>query len=161
MSISGRQIDYLGTMCSGNVTGWDGLRAGPRWRRLFGSRRWRGTCSSGSQAWMRSLCHAIGVREASRRVVAAKHTSASFYHSLRVFMPQKLKTPLLLSSDLGARILEQILCFLSCGVRQPFCCHSGHIPGQVHVGLFQLYLTSLPGHSSRHIENLQEMSWCF
>jgi len=37
----------------------------------------------------------------------------------------------------------------------------GHIQGEAHVGLFQLYPTSLPCHCSRYIENLQAISCCF
>jgi len=36
----------------------------------------------------------------------------------------------------------------------------GHNQGNVHVGLFQLFLTSLPCHSRRHVENQQESSCC-
>jgi len=35
------------------------------------------------------------------------------------------------------------------------------IQGQAHVGLFQLYQTTLPCHLSRHVENLQEIGCCF
>jgi hypothetical protein len=39
--------------------------------------------------------------------------------------------------------------------------HFGHFQGHAHVGLFQLYPTSLPCNSSRHVENLQESSCNF
>jgi len=68
-------------------------------------------------------------------------------------MPRKLNSSLLLFSDFGAR-------FLNCGARKPTFRHFRHIQGQAHVRLFQLYPTSLPRHSRRHVENLQEIS-CF
>jgi len=86
---------------------------------------------------------------------------------LRVFllqpplvMPRTPNTLLLLFLDFGARFLDQILHFLYCGTHKPFFGHFGHIQCQAYVGLFQLYTTSLPCHSSRHVENLQEISCC-
>jgi hypothetical protein len=76
-------------------------------------------------------------------------------------MLRKLNTPLLLFSNLGAWFLNEIFRFLYCGVRKAFFGHFGHIQRQAHVGLFQLYLTSLPCHSCRHVETLQEISCCF
>jgi hypothetical protein len=61
----------------------------------------------------------------------------------------------------GPRHLEQILCFLDCGARNLRVGQSGHIQSQAHVGLFQLYPTSLPCHSTRHVENLQDISCYF
>jgi len=52
----------------------------------------------------------------------------------------------------------EIFRFLNCSARTSFFRHLGHIQCQVHVGLFQLYLTSLPCHSCRHVENLQDIS---
>jgi len=40
-------------------------------------------------------------------------------------------------------------------------CHFCGIQHLAHVGLFQLYPTSLPYHSCRHVENLQDISCCF
>jgi hypothetical protein len=37
-------------------------------------------------------------------------------------------------------------------------CHFGHIQCQAHIGLFQLYLTSLPCHSCRHVETRLDIS---
>jgi len=39
--------------------------------------------------------------------------------------------------------------------------HFGYIQGQAHVGLFQLYNTSLPCHHSRHVAYLQVISCSF
>jgi hypothetical protein len=36
-----------------------------------------------------------------------------------------------------------------------------HIHGKAHVGLMLLYMTSLPRGSSRHVENLQDISFYF
>jgi len=80
--------------------------------------------------------------------------------SLHHFMPKTLNSLLLLFSDFGAKILNQVLRFLSCGARNASLCYFGHIQCQAHVRLFQLDPTSLPCHSSRHVENLQEISCC-
>jgi len=47
------------------------------------------------------------------------------------------------------------------GVRKSFFGHFGQIQLQAHVGLFQLYPTSLPCRSCNHVENLQAISCCF
>jgi hypothetical protein len=60
--------------------------------------------------------------------------------------------PLLLFSDLGVRYLDEVLCFSDCGAQTPAFAHVAHIQGQVHVGLFLLYTTSLPCHRSRHVD---------
>ena len=77
------------------------------------------------------------------------------------FVPRKLNTPLLFFSDLGTWFLYEIFHFLNCGARKAFFGHFGHIQRQAHVGLFQLYPTSLPCHCCRQVENLQDISWCF
>ena len=163
--ISGRQIDDFRRLSSGGVTGWGGWRAGRRWSRLWSphsaSGRGRCTCSFASPACLRILCGAILARKAAGRLVMTKHCRVSLYRSLHLFMPRKLNTPLLLFSDLGAWFLNEIFRFLYCGARKAFFGHFGHIQRQAHVGLFQLYPTSLPCHSCRHVENLQDISRCF
>ena len=94
-------------------------------------------------------------------LVLTKHCRVSLYCSLHLFMPRKLNTPLLLFFDLGAWCLNEIFRFLYCGARKAFCGHFGHIQRQAHVRLFELYPTSLPCHSYRHVENLQDISCCF
>jgi len=104
-------------------------------------------------------CHLA--RNALGHVVLTKHSLVSFYRNLHLFMPGKLNTPLLLFSDLGMRFLDQLLRFLCGGVRIPSFGNFGHIQGQAHVGLFQLYPTYLPCHSTRHIENVHQIGCCF
>jgi hypothetical protein len=53
-------------------------------------------------------------------------------------MARKLNHPLLLFMDLGARFLDQMLCFLHGGARKPSFGHFRHVQGQAHVRLFQL-----------------------
>jgi len=65
------------------------------------------------------------------------------------------------SQTSARRFFDQIVCFLYCGLHKLSSCHFGHIQGQADVRLFQLYLTSLLCHSSRHVENLPEISCCF
>jgi len=165
IQLSGQQIDDFGTLSSIIVTGRHGWHSGWRSRRLWTqlslSVGLRGTCSSGSQARLRMLCGTIVTRNASVRVVLAKHCLVSFYRRLYLCMPRQLNTPLNLFLDFSARCLDQISCFLDCGVRIPSGGHFGHIQGQAYVRLFQLYPTSLSCHGSWHVENLQEIGCCF
>jgi len=75
-------------------------------------------------------------------------------------MPRKLNSSHLLISDFSAIFPIQLLPFLKCGVRKPFFGRFRHNHSEAHVGLSQLYPTSLPRHSSRHVANLQEISCC-
>jgi len=163
--ISCRQMDDIGTFSSGIVTGWGGMSFGQRWRRLWSRlSAWVGsrcTYCFASTVCRRILCGAILARDASGRVVLMQHSRVSFYRSLHHVMPRQLDTLLLLFSDFCPRFLHEILHFLHCGPQKPFFGHFGHIQGQEHVGLFQLYPTSLLCHSSGHVENLQEISYCF
>jgi hypothetical protein len=99
-------------------------------------------------------------RKASIRVILTKHCNVFYHRRLNLVMSWKLNTPLLLFSDSGTRFLDQILRFLYCSAREPAFGHLGHIQHQAHVRLFQRYPTSLPCYSSRHVENLQEISCC-
>jgi len=170
--IFGRHIEDFEMLGTGSVTSWGGWCSGQRWHWLWSllwSRLWsqlsmsigrRCTCSFASQACLQIFCGANWVRKVSGRVVLTKHSWLSFYHSLRLCMPRRLNTSLLLFLDLGARFLVQILHFLYCGARKSFLGHFGHIHGHAHVGLFQLYTTSLPCHCSRHVEHLQGIRCC-
>ena len=71
-----------------------------------------------------------------------KHSQASSYCSLRLSMPGKLHSPHRLFPDFSARHLDQIMCFLSCGMWKSFFGQFGQIQGKAHVRLFQLYPTS-------------------
>ena len=166
--ISGQQIDNFRRLSSGSVTGWGGwggLRAGRKWSRLWSqpsaSGGWRCTCCFASPACLWILCVAILAWKAAGHLVLTKHCRVSLYHSLHLVMPRKLNTPLLLFSDLGAWLLNKIFRFLYCGARKAFFGHFRHIQRQAHVGLCQLYPTSLPCHSCRYVENLQAISCCF
>ena len=162
---SGWQIENLGILSSGSVTRWRGWRSGQRWRWLWSwlsaSVRCRCTCWFVCPACLWILCGTILARKASVWVVLTKHSRMSFYCSHHHFMHRKLNSPLLLFSDFSARFLDQILHFLYCGMQKPSSGHFGHIQGQVHVRLFQLYPTFLPCHSSRHVGNQEEISCCF
>jgi hypothetical protein len=96
--------------------------------------------------------------KAAGRLVMTKHCRVALYHTLHLFMPKKLKTPHLLFSDLGAWFLKEIFCFLNCGACKSLFAHFAQIQHQAHVGLFQVYLTSSPCQSCRHVENLQDIS---
>jgi len=163
--ISGWQIVDLGTLGSLIVTRWHGWRSAQRWHRfwcrLSVSVGWRCTHSFAPPVCQQILCGAVLARKASVRMVLTKHKRVSFYRSFQLFMPRKPNSPLLLFLDFGTRFLDEVLRNLHCGVHKPSCGHFGHIQGQAHVGLFQLYPTSLPWHSSRHVGNLQENSCCF
>jgi hypothetical protein len=163
--ISGHQIDNFRWLSSGGITSWGGWRARQRWSWLWSlhsaSGRRRCTCSFASPPCLRILCSAIFARKAAGLLVMTKQCRVSLYCSLHLFMPRKLKTPLLLFSDLGVWFFHEIFRFPYCGARKAFFGPFGHIQCQAHVGLFQLYPTSLPCHSCRHVENLQEISRCF
>ena len=103
-------------------------------------------------------CHFC--KEGSCPFDLTKHHRLSFYCSLHHFMPRKHNIPLLLFSQFGARYLNQILHSLYCGSPKPTYGHFCHIQRQAHIGLFQLYTTSLPCHSSRHVENLEDICCC-
>ena len=92
------------------------------------------------------------------RLVLTNHYRVTLYRSLHLFVHRKFNTLLLLFSDLGAWFLYEMFCLLNCGARKAFFGDFGHIQRQVHVVLFQLYPTSLPCHSCRHVENLQDIS---
>jgi len=163
--ISGWQINDFETFSSGSVASWGVWCSRPRWSRLWSLQStsvWqRCTGSFVSPACLRMFCCVIWARKASWRVVLTMHSWGSFYRSLHLFNPRNLNTLLRLFSDFGVRFLDHILRCICCGIRKPFFGHFGHVQRQVHVGLFQLYTTSLPCHRSRHVEHLQEISCCF
>jgi len=107
------------------------------------------------------LCGAILARKAAVSVNIINHRWVSFYRSFHLSMPRKFNIPLLLFPHFYARFHDQALCFPYCGARKPSFGHFRQIQGEAHVWLFQLYPTSLPCHSSKHVENLQDISCCF
>ena len=167
INISGLQIGNLKRLSSGIVTGWRGWRSGQRWRSwqwwcqlcswLSASVGWRWTCVFASPACLRIPSRAILAMKGSICLVLTKHGQVSFCCSLHLFMPWTLNTPLLLFLDFCARFLNLILIFLSCSWRKPAFGHFAHIKGEAHVGLFQLHLTSLPCHCSRHVHTLKKL----
>jgi len=115
-----------------------------------------------SQAWLRIRHGSILARKTAGHLVLTKHCRVSYCHSLDQLLPRKLNTPLLLFFDLGAWFGNEIFPFLfHCGAWKDFYGHFGHIQCPAHVGLFQLYPTTLPCHSCRHVVNSQEISCCF
>jgi len=165
--VSGRLIDYFRRLSSGSVTGWCRWRrghAGRMWGRLWSphtaSGGWSCTCSFTSPVCLRILCRAILRRKAAGGLVLTKHCQVSLYRRLHLVMPRKLNTQHLPFSDLGAWFLDKIIHFLVYGARTACFGHFGHIQRHAHVGLFQLYPTSLPCCSWRHVENLQAISCC-
>jgi len=75
-------------------------------------------------------------------------------------MPSKLNSPLLLFSDFSPRFWDQVLLFFNRRAWKLSFGHFSHIQGKVHVKLFKLNPTCLPFHSCRHVNNLQEISYC-
>jgi len=76
-------------------------------------------------------------------------------------MPRELNTLHLHFWDISVRFLDQIFPFVYCVTRKAFFGHFVHSQGQAHVGLFQLYPTSMPCHSSRQVKTVPEISCCF
>jgi len=130
-----------------------GQRCGPLW--------WRCGGSFAPPASLRIRCCTILAWKAAGRMIFINHCLVSFHRSLHLVVPRNLNFPLVLFSDFGVRFLDYLLRFLYCGAQKPSFGHFCDIQGKAHVGLFQLYPTSLPRHSSRHVENLQEISCCF
>ena len=81
---------------------------------------WGSACAFESPMCLLLLRSASLARKASGHVVLTKHSRVLFYHSLHLFMPEKLSTPLHLISDLGAIFPDQDLYFLNCGTLKPF-----------------------------------------
>jgi len=106
------------------------------------------------------LCCAILPKKEAVHLIFPKHGRVSFHCTFHILNPQEVYSPLLLFSDFGPRFLDQSLNFYHCGAQKLSCGHFGHIQGKVHVRLFQQYPTSLPCHSCRHVEALQELSCC-
>jgi len=161
------------TLSLGSVTGWRYWCSGQRWCQIgsqLWSRLWRWpsasvgrrcTCSFQSPVCLRILFSATVARKVFSCVVLTKHSRVSCYCSCDHFNLRRRNTPLSFFSDLGLKFLNQISRFLYYRVRTPFFGHFRHIQGQAHVGLFQLYTTSLPCHLSRQVEYLQEVRCCF
>jgi len=84
-----------------------------------------------------------------------------FLSHLHLIMPRQLNSSLHLCTDIGVRFRNLLLRVLFSGMRKPPFGHFRHFQGKARVGLFKLYLTSLPRHSSWHVENLQGFSCCF
>jgi hypothetical protein len=99
--------------------------------------------------------------KAAGRLVMTNQCRVSLYRPPHLFLPRKLNTPLLLICDLGPWFLHEMIRFLFRGTLEAWFGHFGHIQPKAHVGLFQLYPTSSPCHSCRHLENLQDISCCF
>jgi len=162
--ISGWLIVDLGPLSAGTVTSWGGWRFGRRWRRLWSwlsvSVGARCACSFASPVYPRILWRTILAWTASGRLLLTKHSRVSFYCRVHISMPRNLNTPLLLYSDVGVRWCDRTLGFLCCRSQKAFLGHFRYIQSKPYVGLFQLYLTSLPWHSSRHVANIQEISCC-
>jgi len=122
--ISSRQIDDFRQLSSGSLTGWGWWHAGRRcswlWSPLSASGRGRCTCSFQSPACLQILCSAILARKAAGRLVMTKHCRVSLYCSVHLLMSWKLNTLLLLFSDLGVGVLDEIFHFLYCGAWKAF-----------------------------------------
>jgi hypothetical protein len=101
-------------------------------------------------------CH-VG-KEGSQTFGFGKALLGVFLSQLHFYIPRTLNTPHLLSWDLGAWLLDEIFLFFYCGARIAIFVHFGQLQHQAHVGLFQLYPTTLPSHICRHVEYLPDIS---
>jgi len=146
-----------------SVTWWRRWRSGQMWP--FGRRcHWFSWWCGGSfapPAGLRILSSTILAWKAAGHMISINHCPVSFYRSLHLLIRRKLNSSLLLFSDFSARFLNQSLCFPCCSRPKPSLGHFRHVQGEAHVGSFQLDTTSLPRHSSRHVDNLLEISCCF
>jgi len=152
LSVTEHSAPWLLPGGAGGVPGCGGIGSG------VGCHRQLGGGASGTLN-LQHICWVLVVplsRKVSGQVDLMKHRRVSFYHSLHHIMPSRVNTLLLLFSDFGMRFLHQIFYFPYCRLWKTSFGHFGHIQGQVHLGLFQLYPMSMPRHSSRHVENVQE-----
>jgi len=99
-------------------------------------------------------------RKAAVNLIVPKHSRVFFHRCLHSIMRGKLNYTLLLFLNFGPRLLDQVLCYLNCGVQNRSLGHFGHIQGNGHVRLILPYPSSLPCHSCKHGETLQEISCC-
>jgi len=152
------QIFDLGTLICLIVSTWRWWWSRKRWRwfrcRLSVLVGWRCTHYFTPRPGLHISCSAILARKGSIALVWMKHSQVSMYGSVHLSMPRKLNSPLRLFSDFSATRLDLILHFCYCGEQNISFRHFGHIQGKAHVGLFQLYPTTLPCHRSRHVENI-------
>ena len=162
--ISGWHTFDFGSVTCLIVTWWNCWRLGWMWHwfwcQLSESLWWRCTCAFASPSCLGILCCAIMTREAAVYMIFPKHSRVSSHRSFPIYTVWKHNSTLLLFWDFGRRFLNKELHFLYCGLRKPSFGHFGHIQGQAHVRVFWLYPTSLPCHSCRHVDNLQEISCC-
>jgi hypothetical protein len=105
--------------------------------------RWRCSCCFTSPSCLHIVWGSIVARKAFGHAVVRKHSRVSFLRSLDLCIPRTFKRPHLAFSDLGSRLLDPILHCLYYSFRIPASGHFGHIQGYAHIGLFQLYPTSL------------------
>jgi len=161
-TIQWHTFDFI-NFISVSITWW--RRWHSRWGWPFGRRCrwfwWRCSWAFAPLACLRYLGCTILAWKGAGCVIFINHCPVSFDHSLHLPVPRKLNSSLLLFSDFGARSLNQLLCFLYCGMRKSSFGHLLHIQGEAHVRLFQVYPTYLPRHRSRHVENLREIGCCF
>jgi hypothetical protein len=159
------QSHNTGRLPSGGGPGCGGLSASQWWRQLWRpqsmSVRERCPCFVASPAYLQIDCGAMLTRTTAGHVVLTKPCQVSFSLSLHLVMARKFNNPLHLFSDLGTWFLTVSLCFLCCGVPVAFFEYFGHFQHHVHVRLAQLYFSSLPWDSTRHVKIRQDISCCF
>jgi len=162
--ISGWHTFDFGYVSSIIVGEWHWWHSGTMWCRfwcrLSESLWWRCTSAFAPPASLGILCCAILARKTAVHLIFPKHSQVSFHRSLHIFVPSNLNSSHLLFTDFRPRFPDQELRFLYCGTWKPSFGHFVHIQGNKHVRLFLPYPTSLPCHSCRQVENLQEMCCC-
>jgi len=117
--------------------------------------------SSAPPPYLRSLCCAIWASKATVCVILQKHCWVSCYPSRHLSMSEKLNSLSCYFLYFCVMGLHIMMCFLYCSMSTTLFGWFGHVQGKVHVRLYLLYPTSLPCHSGRHVENIQEISWFF
>jgi hypothetical protein len=98
------------------------------------------------------LCCAISARKAAIQKIFKNHSWVMFCCRRKLYMHWKYDSQFCLFSSFRVRLLDDTLRFRNCGARKPSVGQFGHIQTKAYVGLFQLYPTSLPCHSRRHVE---------
>jgi len=130
------------------------------WYQISKSIWWRSTGNHVQPVCLQVLSCTICPRKAGIQSIRPKHSPVCVHRSLHILLYSIFISSCCHFSDLSMRCLDQVLSFLHCGASNPFFGTFLHIEIKAHGRVFQLYQTSLPCHSCRHVENLQEISYC-
>jgi len=162
--ISHQQLNDKGTLPSGSVTGWGWSHTGQQWHRFWSRCLHWSDGGAPSSLNLEHIYRFLAVPSWQGRqpdVWFCKALPGVNVLQHWPFHAQETQYSVWFFSGLGAWFVNAVLCLLYCRARKAFFGHFGHIPCEVHDGVFQLYTASLPCYCSRHVENLEDINSCF